>query len=204
MSFEQFVQERIYLQNVSPRTVEWYRQSFKWLSKYPLTEEGLKNFVIAMREAGLKPISCNSRIRVANAYLKWSGSPLRIAKVKEEKKLPATFRLELLKQISDFKPKRESERRLQALILTIMETGLRVSEAISLHIEKIDFDNLLIYLEGKGRKERAVAFSYELRKVLWRWRGTRQNGLLFATREGTKLGRRNVLRDFKRLCRRLG
>src|SRR5262249_43833870 len=119
-------------------------------------------------------------------------------------KLPATYRLELLKQITDFKPKRESERRLQALILTIIETGLRVSEAISLHIEKIDFDNLLIYLEGKGRKERAVAFSYELRKVLWRWRGTRQNGLLFATREGTKLGRRNVLRDFKRLCRRLG
>src|SRR5262249_54760921 len=134
MSFDKFIQERIYLHNVSPRTVEWYQQSFKWLARYPLTEDGIKEFVIAMRAAGLRPISCNSRIRVANAYLKWSGSPLRIAKVKEEKKLPATYRLELLKQITDFKPKRESERRLQALILTIIETGLRVSEAISLHI----------------------------------------------------------------------
>ena len=40
--FEQFIQERIYLQNVSPRTVDWYRQTFKWLEKYPLTTEGLK------------------------------------------------------------------------------------------------------------------------------------------------------------------
>lgn len=63
--FEQFIKERIYLHNVSARTVEWYRESVKWLSRFPLTEDGLKQFVIAMREAGLKPISCNNRIRVA-------------------------------------------------------------------------------------------------------------------------------------------
>ncbi len=62
--FEQSVKERIYLQNVSPRTVEWYRESFKWLGRYELTEQGLKDFVIGMRDAGLKPVSCNSRIRV--------------------------------------------------------------------------------------------------------------------------------------------
>jgi hypothetical protein len=39
--FEQFIQERIYLQNVSPRTIDWYHQVFKWLEKYPLTEQGL-------------------------------------------------------------------------------------------------------------------------------------------------------------------
>jgi len=29
MSFEKFIQERTYLKNVSPRTIEWYRQTFK-------------------------------------------------------------------------------------------------------------------------------------------------------------------------------
>ena len=54
--FEQFIQERLYLQNenVSPRTVEWYHQTFKWLERYLLTEQGLKDLVIGMRPAGLE------------------------------------------------------------------------------------------------------------------------------------------------------
>jgi len=42
--FEQFIKKRIYLKNVSPRTVEWYRACFKWLSKYPLTEDGFPDY----------------------------------------------------------------------------------------------------------------------------------------------------------------
>jgi integrase/recombinase XerD len=30
--FEQFIKERRYLANVSPRTLEWYEQSLHWLS----------------------------------------------------------------------------------------------------------------------------------------------------------------------------
>ncbi len=62
--FKQFIQERIYLQNVSPRTVEWYRQIFKWLEKYRLTEEGLKSLLVEMRQARLEATSCNNRLRV--------------------------------------------------------------------------------------------------------------------------------------------
>ena len=29
--FEQFIRERQYLHNVSPRTIQWYREAFKWL-----------------------------------------------------------------------------------------------------------------------------------------------------------------------------
>ena|SRR6185437_259646 len=31
--FEKFLQERIYLQNVSPRTIDWYKQTFKMVGK---------------------------------------------------------------------------------------------------------------------------------------------------------------------------
>ena len=90
-SFDDFIRERRYLHNVSPKTIEWYRQSFKWLGQFPLTEDGVKQFVIAMREAGLKAISCNNRIRVANAYFRWAGLPLHIQKFKEEQELLPTF-----------------------------------------------------------------------------------------------------------------
>jgi integrase/recombinase XerD len=48
--FEQFIKERQYLQNVSPRTVEWYRESFKWLGEPQPNNAQLKAFVIRMRD----------------------------------------------------------------------------------------------------------------------------------------------------------
>src|SRR5438477_10715638 len=98
-SFEKFIQERIYLQNVSPRTVDWYRQTFKWLEKYPLTEQGLKELVVGMRQAGLEATSCNNRIRCVNAFLKWAGSPLKVAKLKEDTKVMPTYTADQLKSI---------------------------------------------------------------------------------------------------------
>jgi integrase/recombinase XerD len=65
--FEQFIRERQFISNVSLRTVEWYRQSFAWLDNPDPTNDELKSLVIRMREAGLKPASCNNRIRALNA-----------------------------------------------------------------------------------------------------------------------------------------
>jgi integrase/recombinase XerD len=204
--FEKFIQERIYLQNVSPRTVEWYKQTFKWLEKYPLTEEGLKELVVGMRQAGLQAISCNSRIRCINAYLKWAGLPLHVPKLREDTKVMPTYTEGQLKSIIDFKPKTESERRLHTLVLTLIDAGLRIDEALSLKRASVNLDQMLLTVQGKGGKQRVVPFSFELRKVLWKYT-SKQNAnvdLLFSTRDGRKLQRRNMLRDFKALCRKLG
>jgi len=50
--FEQFIKERTYLKNVSPRTAEWHEQSLKWLKTKEPTEDELKACVMRMREAG--------------------------------------------------------------------------------------------------------------------------------------------------------
>src|ERR1035437_9787055 len=59
--FDEFIKERKYLQNVPPRTVEWYEQTFKWLGKYEPTEAGCKAFIIGMRDGGLKPRCVRAR-----------------------------------------------------------------------------------------------------------------------------------------------
>ena len=41
--FEPFIRERQYISNVSPRTVEWYRESFAWLNN---PQDELKSLVI--------------------------------------------------------------------------------------------------------------------------------------------------------------
>ena len=105
-----------------------------------------------------------------------------------------------------WKPHKPTECRLHTLICTLLDCGLRIGEAVTLTVDRIDFDNLLLTVHGKGNKERRVPFSYELRRILWKYYQSlpRKDGLLFATLDGTMLGRRDVLRDFKLLCRRLG
>jgi hypothetical protein len=54
VSFEQFVKERLYLQNVSPRTIEWYEQSFKWLDTPTPDDAALSNSSSGCGRAVLK------------------------------------------------------------------------------------------------------------------------------------------------------
>ncbi len=60
--FEQFIQEKKYLANVSPATCVWYQQqSLQWLVNPAPVEAALKDFVMRMRTGGLKASSCNCR-----------------------------------------------------------------------------------------------------------------------------------------------
>lgn len=48
--FEQFIKERQFISNVSPRTIQWYRESFAWLDNPEPTNDELKALVIRMRD----------------------------------------------------------------------------------------------------------------------------------------------------------
>jgi site-specific recombinase XerC len=75
--FEQFLAQRRYLQNVTPSTIEWYETAFKALQKSlgldvpPLTKSALQQFVVEVRQRGVKPVSCNTYIKALNAFCLW-------------------------------------------------------------------------------------------------------------------------------------
>jgi integrase/recombinase XerD len=204
--FSQFTRERQYLHNVSLSTLGWYKDSLKWLPSESPSQDDLKNAVMRMREKGRKATGCNSAIRAINAYLKWSGSPLKIQSLKEPELLLPTFTAEQVSRLVKWKPKNFYQRRLHLLVLVLLDTGCRISEALSLRVSEIDFQNLLVTLDGKGSKQRMVPFSFELRKALFRFVTDyrKPDALLFSSRSETKLGRRVMLRDVKLLCNRLG
>jgi site-specific recombinase XerD len=217
MSFAQFIRERQFLSNVSPSTLEWYRHSFKWLRTESPSEAELKDAVLRMREKGLKATGCNSAIRAINTFLHWCAAPnvkcspacthLRIPQLKEPVLVLPTFTPQQVRLLVTWKPKAKYQRRLHLLILFMLDTGCRITEALSLRVRDIDFENLLVTLDGKGRKQRVVPFSFELRKAMFRYckeYNRTPDSLLFANRAETKLGRRNMLRDVKLLCRKLG
>lgn len=218
MSFSEFIRERQFLSNVTPSTLEWYKHSFKWLPTETPTQADLKDAVLRMREKGLKATGCNSAIRCLNTYAHWlyAGADVKcspackhpkIAQLKEPQIVLPTFTDQQVRLIVQWKPKRKYERRLHLLLLFLLDTGCRITEALSLRVREIDFDNLLVTLDGKGRKQRVVPFSFELRRAMFRYCKEferKADSLLFANRDGTMLGRRNILRDVKLACEKLG
>lgn len=202
--FEQFIQEKKYLANVSPATCDWYQQSLRWLSGPTPDEAALKDFVMRMRAGGLKASSCNCHIRAVNAYLRWAGIALKVPRMKEEQRILPTFSVEDIQKIMRHKPKGFYDVRLHVFILTLVDTGSRSSEALGLRWPDVDFDNLLLKLHGKGAKDRLVPFSFELRRHFYRWKQLNRFDLVFPSHQGQWLGRRDQLRDVKRLCNRVG
>lgn len=90
----------------------------------------------------------------------------------------------------------------------LVDTGIRIEEALTLTTVKVDLDNLIIKVTGKGNKERIVPISFELRKVLFKllnhkdYRANSYN-LVFCSRRGLRLSYRNILREWEVFCQKL-
>jgi integrase/recombinase XerD len=89
-------------------------------------------------------------------------------------------------------------------MLLILDSGLRISEALTLERSAIDFDQSTITVMGKGRKMRVVPFSRDMRRRLWQWLKTHEHALVFATRDGLPLSPRNVQHAMNRARKPLG
>ncbi len=217
--FTDFTRERKYLCNVSPATVSWYTHAFKWLPSESPTQGELRGMVLRMREAGLKETGCNAAIRAINAYLHWStGSERkcgagcthpRIQQLKEPQIILPTLTETQIKLLVNWKPKPKNlhQQRWHLLSLLLLDTGCRITEALTVRVSDIDLDNLLVTLDGKGRKQRIVPLSFALRKALHHYIADfnlKQDSLLFATQEGAPVRRMTALRSIKLLCVHLG
>jgi integrase/recombinase XerD len=210
---EQFIQERTYFKNVTSKTIDWYRQSFHAFDGAMDSRASIGDRIGKLRTSGVSAISVNTYLRAVNAFLRWSHteghSPelIRIPKLKEEDKILATLTPEHVQRLIGFRPRGKYKQRIHPLACLLLDTGLRIDEALSLPRDNVDFDNLLLHVHGKGRKDRVVPMSGEMRKLLWRWPQAKGDdnsaARVFATRDGRKLGRRNMLRHFKILGARL-
>ena len=75
------------------------------------------------------------------------------------------------------------------LASAILDTGCRIDELLTARVIDFDLDNLLLTVVGKGRKQRKVPFSIELRKLLFRFGQAKdyaevRSELMFRSRRG--------------------
>jgi site-specific recombinase XerD len=100
-------------------------------------------------------------------------------------------------------PKRD-----EALILFLLDTGARVSEACSLRAKDLDLTGRRCGVGGKGKKDRSICFGGVRMKAIWAYlkeEPREPDAPLFLSDRGTNAGealtRSGVLQIFKRLGR---
>lgn len=98
--------------------------------------------------------------------------------------------------------------RNRAIILLLLDTGLRASELCSLQIHQLDVRNRSLTVVGKGRKERVLPFSPNTGQALWKYLATRSGETvdqpLFAIRGGAALTRDRLLKTISIIAVRAG
>jgi site-specific recombinase XerD len=207
----QFIQQGIYLRNWSPKTVRTYQQSLCRLPiALPLSKDTLNAAVIALRERGLTPGGINIRLRSLNSLLTWAhdeghlSERLRVKLLRAERKTIMTITDGDVRMLLQFKPQDEGQRRAWTLILTLLDTGLRVEEALSLQRSRVNLEALTLTVLGKGNRERIVPMSSEGRKHLFRLLSKVSGRFVFSTRTEDRLSYRNAYRDIKVVCAAVG
>jgi integrase/recombinase XerD len=236
--FKQFKDDRRYLNNVSKKTLLGYEHAWRVFGPYlkdidsetevkPAVKQAIidiqsstsnKDARKRKREEGSRPItdgSINTYLTVINALLSWAHLEekvdrlIKMPKLKTLKKVREGLKPEEVQAFIDFKPRGANEVRIKTMSLIALDCGLRLKEVRSLKEEDLDLDNnLLKVYSGKGKKQRMVPFSDELRKALYKYmrdnRDLMTDGYLFGT-SGRKLySQRNASRDFKALVDKLG
>ena len=97
--------------------------------------------------------------------------------------------------------------RNRAIILMLLDAGLRVSEIANIALEDIDTERGWIKVRGKGDKERVVRIGTTAQKALWRYlmyRADNVTSALWLTEEGTAFKSDGIQAMVKRLKQRAG
>ena len=171
--------------------------------------------MIHERDRGIRPVTVNTYVTAMNAVCAWlhqeghMGEAVKLKKLRVEKRVLELLNDTQLKALIGFRPKTYRQWRTHTAVLLVLDTGLPVSEALSLRKPDVDADNLILKVFGKGQKERLVPFSPELRKRLYRFEQLQakkdiRSEFLFAGFGGSRWEKRNSTPALYLLQEKLG
>jgi integrase/recombinase XerD len=174
---------------LSPVTIEWYRERLggfcRWVeaqSPQPTpqttTTDILRCFLSAIAERGVSTATVNGTLRAVKAlfsfleaeeYLAFNPAR-RIPQRRGPDYLPRVLSEEELAQLlAQPNQKTLVGARDHCLMILLLDTGVRISEALGLRLHDIEWAENAVKVFGKGRKERRVSFGSVCRRALWRY-----------------------------------
>ena len=92
--------------------------------------------------------------------------------------------------LNSLKDRKQEDARNKAIVLILVDCGLRVSELTNLTIDDIDFERGLIQVMGKGAKQRLARMGLKTQKAVWKYlmmRGKTDSNWLWLNPMGEQL-----------------
>ncbi len=199
--FENYLTE----EEKSTATIEKYMRDVRAFSLFLGERELTKSEAIAYKKSIVSdyaPASVNSMLVSINSFLKFIGrSDCTVKLLKIQRQMFASEKKELT--TAEYKRLLAAAKntRLELVIQTICETGIRVSELRYITAEAVNEGKAVVDCKNKTR---VIFIPSPLRKVLLAYmkRAGITAGSVFITKSGKPLNRSNIWRDMKALCER--
>jgi site-specific recombinase XerD len=177
------------------------------------TPPRISAYIVRLQQSRRKPGTVWTYTSSLHTFFAWcveagllDRNPMAGLKMKQPKTLPPVPDDDAIEKLLKACPDTWEGRRNRALVAVLADSGLRISEALRVRIEEINFVDRTIRVRGKGQKE-AVAFfgadvAHHMRQWLTKRPDARLEDFLFIGRTGRPLGRRHGLTILHRLSKR--
>lgn len=221
-----FAEHLLAHKRASPQTIACYRDTFRLLLRFMRQRTGTEPAALPLaaldadavlafldhieRDRGCSVRSRNNRLAAIRSFFRLIalripdslGQVTRVMAIpikRSDKRLVGYLNRDEIKALLAA-PDRStwSGRRDRALLLTLYNSGARVSEITALRREQVQLElaaGLSLELHGKGRKERVVPLWTETAQVLRAWfreLGSQSSGVAFPSARGQALSRDGV------------
>jgi site-specific recombinase XerD len=180
-------QRHLRAENKALRTVKTYREAIEQIAKYlagmgitevtAVTKSHVEDFIAGLlvtRSAA----TANNRFRALQQYFKWldqdgylASNPMAQMRPPHvpEAAVPLVSAQDLRALLEICKGRRFEDRRDEAIIRLLLDTGIRRNELLGLRSADVDVDEQLVSVLGKGGRPRLVPFGSRTAKSLDRY-----------------------------------
>ena len=215
----------------SRRTIDWYRPYLNDFARFAARDSGsatlddlspaiARRWLLATQGTRSQPLAPNSmagRVRTLRAFGGWVQRELQLAshplaglpipKVPDVL-VPSLTALEMRSLLAAVNDRSQDAIRDRALVLLMLDTGIRLGELVALSIGDVDLVEGRCRVMGKGSKERVVPLGGRARRAIRTSLLARgpltSDDPLFVGRRGSRLTPRAVQQLVRRLARSAG
>ncbi len=213
--------------NASPHTIACYKRDLLQLESYleerkvklrEIDNVVLRGFMARLQEKGNKKSTVARKLAAIRSFLqfcmkkKWlEDNPAKIvATPKQEKHVPSFLSEDEMAEFLDLPQSNQPlDLRDRAVLELLYATGMRVSELAGLNLDNVNFSERLVWVRGKGKKERIVPFGRKAEESLAFYirarpqinKGDIEEETLFLNYRGERLTSRSVERIVDRYIR---
>ncbi len=207
----------------SSHTVAAYRRDLVAFTEYcaeiaswdAIDQQRVRGFVASQHRKGLSGTSLQRQLSSIRSLYRYlcrhqlaSTSPATgVPAPKAGRRLPKTLQVDELSCLLDIKETRPLARRDLAMMELLYGCGLRLAELSGLNLNAVDWQQSVLTVTGKGRKQRRVPFGRKAALALKNWLPERvlllkqENPALFISQRGQRISHASIGQRLKKWAR---